>query len=159
MQKFSTLPDAVELARYAHRNQLDKAGMPYIDHPLRVLQAVQAQGARPYVQMAAVLHDVTEDTAFTPEMLLQLGFSEAVVRLVLLVDRTRHPAGFYYEDIRNNPDALMIKLADIADNSQEWRLAYLEEETQQRLRDKYDKARAELLWRPSGLVPGGSCRA
>lgn len=87
MQSFKTLSDAIALAEFAHRNQTDKAGLPYIDHPRRVLAKVQAQGAMPYVQMAAILHDVTEDTMFTPTMLLDLGFSEAVVETVKLLDR------------------------------------------------------------------------
>ena len=56
MQTFKTLDDAIALAKFAHRNQTDKAGLPYIDHPLRVLEKVKAQGALPYVQIAAVLH-------------------------------------------------------------------------------------------------------
>jgi (p)ppGpp synthase/HD superfamily hydrolase len=89
MQKFKTLADAIALAEFAHRNQTDKAGLPYIEHPKRVLETVKAQGALPYVQMAAILHDVTEDTAFTSDMLLDLGFSEATVRIVRLLDRGR----------------------------------------------------------------------
>lgn len=87
MQKFKTLTDAIALSEFAHRNQVDKAGLPYIEHPKRVLAKVQAQGALPYVQMAAVLHDVTEDTAFTPAMLLELGIPESAVEIVKLLDR------------------------------------------------------------------------
>lgn len=140
MQKFSTLSDAIALAEFAHRNQLDKAGLPYIEHPKRVLAKVQAQGAMPYVQMAAVLHDVTEDTPFTHGMLLELGFSEAVCRLVLLLDRTGEDPDDYYANIRKDPGAKMIKLADIEDNLSPWRLSYLSTETQNRLRAKYAKA-------------------
>lgn len=175
------LTDVIELARFAHRNQYDKAGMPYIEHPLRVLANVQAQGCQPYVQMAAVLHDVTEDTSFTADMLLALGVPEAAVDIVDLLDRDRSesifyldyfipgntrarinhrpiPYGFeagseeyknakdafYYKQIRDNPGALMVKLADIGDNTQPWRLAYLPEETQKRLRAKYDSAILQL---------------
>jgi len=49
MQKYNTLQDAIALAEFAHRNQHDKAGMPFIDHPKRVLASVQAQGVQPYV--------------------------------------------------------------------------------------------------------------
>jgi len=162
VQKFKTLADAIALAEYAHRNQLDKAGLPYIDHPKRVLQTVQAQGVQPYVQIAAVLHDVTEDTAFTSSILLDLGFSEAAVRLVRLLDRDysenqfelwneqfteNKPLGlsgtadeYYYRQIKQNRDATIIKLADIRDNMSPWRQAYLTKETQDRLRAKYAKA-------------------
>lgn len=157
MQKFKTLSDCIRLAEFAHFNQTDKAGMPYITHPMRVMKAVQEQGVMPYVQMAAILHDVTEDTAFTCAMLLDLGVPEAAVELVKLVDRDysvrkyneadlpddpKHddPSGFYYREIKKSPEATMIKLADIHDNLQEWRLSYLPPEKQIYLRDKYDKA-------------------
>lgn len=184
MEKFKTLPDAIALAEFAHRNQVDKAGLPYIDHPRRVLAKVQAQGALPYVQMAAILHDVTEDTAFTPQMLLDLGIPESAVKIVRLLDRhiserefyeinwtlAQQQGGvvhvkpskeeldrFYYEEIRKNPGALMVKLADIEDNLSPWRLAYLEEASQKRLQQKYYRALEILNPKPQNyglIVPG-----
>jgi (p)ppGpp synthase/HD superfamily hydrolase len=168
IQKFKTLDDAIELAFYAHRHQTDKAGLPYFKHPKRVMKSVQAQGGLPYVQMAAILHDVTEDTAFTCSMLLALGFPEGAVEIVRLVDRDYSRKGweldtalwktledeppaymesaesYYYHFIKANPGALMVKLADINDNLQEWRLTYLPAETQARLREKYAKAKVLL---------------
>jgi (p)ppGpp synthase/HD superfamily hydrolase len=145
MEKFSTLADAIALAEFAHRNQRDKAGMPYIDHPKRVLAAVQGQGAKPYVQMAAVLHDVVEDTPFTLNDLDRLGFSQPVLILVDLLTRKEGVnAETYYNYIATNPDATMIKLADIEDNTQEWRLSYLDEATQDRLKKKYAEAKRAI---------------
>jgi (p)ppGpp synthase/HD superfamily hydrolase len=159
-QKFKTLSDAIALAEFAHRNQTDKAGLPYIEHPRRVMQKVQAMGGLPFVQIAAILHDVTEDTAFTPDMLLDLGFSEAAVNLIKLLDRdiaeekwkvfsgiTRTEIDkdrFYYDRIKSDPNARMIKLADIEDNLSPWRLSYLSDETQVRLQAKYAKAKEML---------------
>lgn len=177
MQKFRTLADAIALAEYAHRNQTDKAGLPYIEHPKRVLETVKSQGVSPYVQMAAVLHDVPEDTAFSHDILFSLGFSEAVVTLTRLLDRdyskslywkdyvgsgddpqregyAERVSTFYYEQIKANRDATIIKLADIRDNTQGWRLSYLSDETQNRLRAKYNKALNILNPRPvnHGLI-------
>lgn len=171
------LNDCIRLAEFAHFHQTDKAGQPYIEHPKRVLANVQAQGAQPYVQMAAVLHDVTEDTKFTPEMLLDLGVPEAAVEIVRLVDRDQNEAKFlqhfffdddflftdawkikrdeaYYASIKNNPGAVQVKLADIGDNLQPWRLNYLPPETQARLQKKYAKAIELLNPRPvnHGLI-------
>lgn len=140
MQKYKTLADVIALAEFAHRNQVDKAGLPYIEHPRRVMQSVQTQGALPYVQMAAILHDVTEDTAFTLQMLLDLGVPEPAVDIVRLLDRSvsdLNADDYYYLNIKENPGALMVKLADIADNLSPWRLAYLKHETQERLQKKY----------------------
>lgn len=167
MIKFKTLGDAIRLAEAAHYNQVDKAGLPYIEHPRRVMQKVQAQGALPYVQIGAIFHDITEDTAYSPEILLALGFSEAAVEIVKLLDRSHSerlfhianrgrdldlsgkfymslgPDGkdeFYYSRIKENPGALMVKLADIEDNLSPWRQSYLSQETQDRLKAKYAKA-------------------
>ena len=145
-QTFRSLADAIALAEFAHRNQLDKAGLPYIDHPRRVLAKVQAQGALPFVQIAAILHDVVEDTPFTCRILLDLGFSEAAVEVIDLMTRKAEvPDEEYYERIRQNSGALMLKLADISDNTEPWRLSYLPEPTQVRLRSKYEKALVCLL--------------
>lgn len=150
-----TLQDCIRLAEFAHFNQTDHSGAGYIDHPKRVLASVQAQGAAPYVQMAAVLHDVTEDTPFTPDMLLAFGVPAAAVDIVRLVDRDISEAKyresaddptkedidlFYYEQIRNHPGALQVKLADIGDNTQPWRLVYLNSKLQTKLRSKYANA-------------------
>lgn len=158
MDKIDNLDDCIALATFGHRKQKDKAGLPYIDHCLRVMRTVQEQGAAPHVQMAAVLHDLTEDQMFTAQMLLDLGVPEAAVEIVKLVDRDysameyalltnarmaitkQEQDKFYYENIRKNPGALQVKLADIGDNLQPWRLAYLPDETQDRLRKKYAKA-------------------
>jgi len=159
-QRF-TLQDCIDLATFAHRHQYDKAGEPYINHPLRVLESVKAQGAQAYVQMAAVLHDVTEDTPFTCDMLLTLGVPEAAVNIVRLVDRgasrikydeavvnldkvAMTPDEFYYFEIRNNHGAKLVKLADIGDNTQPWRLSYLPQNKQDYLRAKYAKALENL---------------
>lgn len=163
MIKFNTLGDAIRLAEAAHFTQVDKAGLPYIEHPKRVLEKVKAQGALPYVQMAAILHDVTEDTKYTPEILLALGYPESAVDIIKLLDRDysknvfldrdwwahQQPTKeeidkFYYEQIAKNPGAKMVKLADIEDNLSEWRLTYLSDETQDRLRAKYAKAKQIL---------------
>jgi hypothetical protein len=144
MQKFKTLNDAIALAEFAHRNQQDKAGLPYIEHPKRVLASVQARGALPFVQMAAVLHDVTEDTPFTREMLESLGFSEAVTHVVWELDRGNGREGDDYYLLMSD-EAALIKDCDIADNLLPWRQSYLSSSTQIRLELKYSKAR-ELLW-------------
>jgi (p)ppGpp synthase/HD superfamily hydrolase len=141
MQSFNSLADAVALAEFAHRNQFDKAGFAYIEHPKRVLENVKAMGVKPYVQQAAILHDVVEDTPFSIDILRSLGFSEPVLIVVDLVTRKKEVAPEdYYKAISQNPDAVAVKQADIRDNLAPWRLTYLPAETQDRLRAKYAKA-------------------
>ncbi len=53
----STLERAITIAATAHAGQIDKAGAPYILHPLRVMLRVTTEAER----ITAVLHDVIED--------------------------------------------------------------------------------------------------
>jgi guanosine-3',5'-bis(diphosphate) 3'-pyrophosphohydrolase len=66
----STLERAIAIAAEAHAGQLDKADQPYILHPLRVLLRVSSESER----IAAVLHDVVEDTPVTLALLAAEGF-------------------------------------------------------------------------------------
>ena len=80
------LESAIATAAKAHEGQTDKAGKPYILHPLRVM--LNVKGCIPE-QCAAVLHDVIEDTDITAEALLELGFSKEVVDAVVLLTRSK----------------------------------------------------------------------
>ncbi|MFK3846627.1 HD domain-containing protein [Stenotrophomonas sp. NPDC078853] len=128
------------LAREAHADQLDKGGRPYIEHVARVALAVEGDDE---AEAVAWLHDVVEDCpGLATKVIL---FPRAIVDAVL--DLTRVPGvddAAYYQRIRQNPLALKVKLADIADNSEEGRLGKLDPATAARLRVKYAKARAAL---------------
>ncbi|WP_075676113.1 HD domain-containing protein [Stenotrophomonas sp. TD3] len=128
------------LAEEAHATQTDKAGRPYIEHVARVAAAVAGDDA---AEMVAWLHDVLEDQpAFASNVML---FPQDVVEAVFDLTRgVNKSEAFYYWNIRHNPLSLKVKLADIADNSDESRLALLDPETAGRLRSKYAKARAAL---------------
>ena len=73
-----TLEDTLIFAANAHRGQTDKAGQPYILHPLRVLNNLGLNAPLEH-QMAALLHDVMEDCGVTRQMLKDQGFPEAVI--------------------------------------------------------------------------------
>lgn len=133
-----TLEDAVALAAQAHRGQVDKAGQPYILHPLRVMLRVGGDDAR----MAAVLHDVVEDTEWTPAKLRDAGYPEAVVRAVEHL--TRGAGETYPEFIARaaaDPVAREVKLADLADNMDIRRLGEVTAKDEERL------ARYRAAWR------------
>lgn len=107
------LNKAIELAAAAHAGQVDKAGEPYILHPLRVMLAV----SEPEERIAAVLHDVVEDTPWTLDELAGEGFSPAV--LAALDALTKRPAEARVaaaQRARANPIARRVKLADVTDN-------------------------------------------
>lgn len=133
--------DAVRIARAAHAGQMDKSGKPYIGHPLRVMAALDG----PHERMAAVLHDVIEDTPVTADDLRAAGCPEEVVVAVIALSRgDDEPQTDYLARVAANPLARTVKLADIADNSSPARLRALDEPTQDRLRAKYAAALAYL---------------
>lgn len=133
--------EAILLATRAHYGQCDKAGHPYITHPLRVM----SQFVTPRLRMAAVLHDVLEDTDLTAGDLASHGIPPEVIRAVQILSHVGNEANVvYWARIAANPLARAVKLADIADNSDETRLVCLPAETAARLRVKYQRARVAL---------------
>lgn len=134
---------AKALAHRAHAGQVDKAGRPYIEHVARVASAVSDD---PMAEAVAWLHDVLEDCRHLPEWMECMEFRPITVPVnVMHVTRQNFMGDdLYYENIRRHPVALRVKLADIADNSSEERLALLDEKTAARLRRKYAKAIAAL---------------
>ncbi|MEU7000943.1 HD domain-containing protein [Nonomuraea sp. NPDC046570] len=129
-----TVDDAIALAAEAHQGQVDKAGRPYIEHPLRVMGRVSGE----YARMAAVLHDVLEDTDLTVAELRAAGCPERVIAAVqALTKHSGEPLAASMARAAGNPIAMVVKRADIADNSDPARLGMLDEPTAARLRRKY----------------------
>jgi (p)ppGpp synthase/HD superfamily hydrolase len=108
-----TLEDAIALAAEAHRGQVDKSGQPYILHPLRVMLRCRTDPQR----IAAVLHDVVEDTGRTFDDLRGLGYpAEILAALDCLTKREGEPYEAFVERAAADPIARVVKLADIEDN-------------------------------------------
>jgi hypothetical protein len=92
-------------------------------------------------QMAAVLHDVVEDTHVTPEDLRTAGCPEAVVTAVIALSKEPgEPMPDYLRRVASDPIAIPVKRADIADNSDPIRMAALDPEMRDRLKAKYSEA-------------------
>ena len=109
------LEDAIELAVKAHRGQVYPSPQrePYVLHLFRVMLAVDTAPAR----MAAVLHDVLEDTTLTVDDLLDAGVPRTVVdAVVALTHRPQDSYDEYIERVADNELAREVKLADLADN-------------------------------------------
>jgi (p)ppGpp synthase/HD superfamily hydrolase len=108
------LDKAIEIAVQAHTGQIDKAGAPYILHPLRVMMAQTTDLAR----AAAVLHDVVEDTPISLATLRARDIPDEVVKAVELLTRPEgeHDYDDYLERISQNEIAKAVKLADLKDN-------------------------------------------
>ena len=138
----ATLERAIEIATRAHAGVVDKAGQPYVLHPLRVMHAVNSAHER----MAAVLHDVVEDTDVTLDDLKAAGFPpevlDAVAALTKLSGEGRISAA---KRAARNPIARAVKLADVTDNLDLRRIAQPTEKDFARLRE-YEQVRL-LLYR------------
>lgn len=139
---------ARNLAVAAHTGQTDKSGAPYWTHPARVAGHVcRLYPDAPDAAVAAAwLHDVIEDTAWTADALLAEGFPGEVVEAVVALTRVKGvDSDDYYRAIRERGGiALMVKHADIADNTDPARVARLDPELAERLRVKYTHAREVL---------------
>ena len=130
------LEKAIRLAVDAHSGQLDKAGMPYILHPLRMMVRMQT----PEEMMVAVLHDVVEDTRWTLETLRREGFSEVVIEGVdHMTRREGESYDAFVERAARHPLALRVKIADLEDNMDVRRLGPLTDKDRTRLA-RYQKA-------------------
>lgn len=107
------LNKAIEIANRAHKDQVDKAGAPYILHPLRVMMAQENEIER----ICAVLHDVVEDTEITLDDIREEGFSEEIVgALDCLTKRVGESYDDFIDRILGNETACRVKLSDLCDN-------------------------------------------
>lgn len=107
------LDDAIRLAVLAHAGQTDKKGEPYILHPLRVMLA-----CRPEDRVVAVLHDVMEDSDNLAAIALAELPRPEFDAILALTRRKAEGETYeaYIERVRQNPQALRVKRADLADN-------------------------------------------
>ena len=132
----------MKLAYRAHHGQADKAGIPYILHPVHLAEQMDEEISC----CVALLHDVAEDTEITLEQ-LAAEFPEEVMRPLRLLTHRKDTDYFtYVKEIRNDPIAVKVKLADLAHNSDQTRCSdTLTPEQLLWFREKYSKARSILL--------------
>lgn len=138
------LERAIEIAAAAHAGQTDKAGAPYISHPLRVALGFIRAGDEERA-IIAVLHDVFEDSDVTAADLQREGFSQTIVEAVEALTR---PEDEPYQDFilraAGNELARPVKVADIKDNMNRTRLAMLPADKREKLLAKYEGALQQL---------------
>ena len=134
---------AMQIAYEAHHGQVDKAGVPYVFHPLHLAEAMDDEISC----CAALLHDVVEDTAVTLCDLAKEFPAEVVEAVRLLTHDPGEDYCDYVRRLKDHPVAYKVKLADLAHNSDETRFAGVQVPAERigYFRDKYAKARAILL--------------
>ncbi len=137
MNKEQQLTNAIVFATNKHNGQYDKAGMPYILHPLAVMNMVATIDEK----IVAVLHDVLEDTDATKEDLLLIGIDRELINDILVLSHNGINYEKYIENIKacESQVAINVKLADLTHNSDLKRLKEVTPKDIARL-EKYIKA-------------------
>ena len=134
---------ALTIAYNAHHEQYDISGVPYIFHPYHIAEQMSDE----FSVCAALLHDVVEDTDMTIEDLAKDFPTDVIEALKLLTHNDGEDYFEYVRKIKENTIAKAVKLADIAHNSDQSRLAGCTSISDEKLKEwryKYEKARLIL---------------
>ncbi len=127
---------ACNLIFEAHNGQLDKGGYPYVMHPIHLAEQMDDE----FSTVAALLHDVVEDTDITFEDLSKMGFpKEVIVALTLLTHKKDVPYLDYVSAIKKNEIAMKVKFADLKHNSDITRIETYDDNAKERIA-KYKEA-------------------
>ena len=105
---------ALKLSFEAHKNQVDKSGMPYVYHPFHLAEQMTTEEET----TVALLHDVVEDTHYTIDDIKAMGFADKIIEALKLMTHDKSvPYMDYVAKIKNNHIAMVVKLADLRHNS------------------------------------------
>ena len=131
---------AMKLCFKAHKRQTDKSGLPYVFHPFHLAEQMTDE----VTTVVALLHDVIEDTHYTLKKVKKQGFSDDVLEaLALLTHDPKVPYMDYVREIKKNPIAKAVKLADLRHNTDLSRVDVVDDKVLAR-REKYLAALALL---------------
>ena len=115
---------ALKICFNAHKEQVDKTGLPYVFHPFHLAEQMDDEDS----VCLALLHDVVEDTNVSFEDLINEGFNENIINaLKLLTHKDDTPYLEYVIKIKENHLAKKVKLADLKHNSDLSRLDLLKD--------------------------------
>ncbi len=126
------IKETLKLAKHAHSGQERDGGPPYIIHPIRAAASLidEVDIDRPEIIMAALLHDIVEDTEITLPQ-IQEKFGQKVADIVSGVTRPRPENETEEQKRQNKKEAIrklskaeqevrLVKLADVLDNARSW---------------------------------------
>ena len=131
---------AMKICYEAHKNQVDKNGIPYIFHPVHLAEQMTTEDEI----CVALLHDVVEDSDYKMSDLKMAGFNENILAALRLLTHDKSvPYMDYIASIKTNPLAAKVKLADLEHNSDLNRLDKITEKDLKRA-EKYKKAQKIL---------------
>ena len=148
--KIISVGRAVDFVRMAHEGQFDKGGFPYWTHPVRVMTLLPPN-ATDHMRIAALGHDLLEDTQVKVVDLISAEFSELSTTSIHWLTRDNFPAMTYMDWIeklvKEAPlEVLYIKYADNMDNMDPRRIVYLPEDKQGIVK-RYQRSMAMLKTR------------
>lgn len=112
---------AMKIAFKAHSGQLDKAGIPYINHPLHLAEQMDDEAST----CVALLHDTIEDSngIVTIESLMNDCFPLRIIEAVRLLTHDENIAYMdYVAKLSHNQLARKVKIADLKHNLDTTRL-------------------------------------
>lgn len=104
--------NALRFAAEKHKGQFRIGGAEYITHPMAVAEIVKRQGYGIDVQIAALFHDLLEDTDATENEILALSNENVLEAVKLLTKQKGYVMESYVSAIRKNEMAFSVKGAD-----------------------------------------------
>ena len=132
---------ALRICFEAHKDQVDKSGLPYVFHPFHLAEQMETE----HEVCAALLHDVMEDTDTSAEDLVAAGIPREYVDTCLMLRHSPNvPYMDYVAELAHNPVARRVKIADLYHNSDLSRLNRKPTEKDLQRVEKYRKALAFL---------------
>lgn len=127
---------ALKIAYEAHKDQKDKAGLPYVFHPFYLAEQMNDECST----CVALLHDVVEDSHYTIQDLIDSGFSKEIIDAIKILTRSKNTPYFeYIKNIKNNSIATRVKIEDLKHNLDVSRLNQITRDDFERI-EKYQKA-------------------
>ena len=129
---------AMKLCFAAHKEQVDKSGLPYVHHPFHLAEQMTDEDST----VVALLHDVVEDTEYTLDDLRDMGFPRRITDAIALLTHDKSvPYMEYVRSIGENPLARTVKLADLRHNSDLTRLDAVTDADLKRVQKYWDAIR------------------
>lgn len=119
---------ASKIAYKAHEGQVDKAGVPYIFHPIHIAEQMDTEESC----IVALLHDVVEDSDITIDYLSKYFSEEVMAALKILTKNENDDYVEYIKRVKTNKLAAKVKLKDLKHNSDLTRLDIVTDEDRER---------------------------
>lgn len=103
---------ASKIAYRAHEGQTDKAGVPYIFHPIHIAEQMDSEESC----VVALLHDVIEDSDITLEILSKYFNDDIITALRVLTKKENDDYLMYIKRVKTNKLATKVKIKDLEHN-------------------------------------------